>query len=262
MNGVKKSAGSRFWLFIHRMFSGLQRNLLAVALLSGTTFAARGQDTASWKGIMEMVTLSGHYKNVQNLSFAVDIRYTDSVNTATAVEQMQARYKLHKGSFYSLIDSTEFIQGSRYQLKINHYDSVISVYNRRETADLFNIPVKDSLFWSLTQSVHAGDVNDSVRLIRIVFRPGARFTSYELTYIKGSYRIRQVKCYFSAHQPGVDPGLFPSGKALISFSYRDYSTEPVGGAWFNEDKFVTLREGRFVPQPAYAGYYIETNISQ
>jgi len=213
--------------------------------------------------IFEMVSIAETYRDAPDLSFNVQINYTDSANTGTIIEQMTANYKLHSGLFYTYIDSTEIVQGNRYLVRVNHDDSLIIVSDRQEYPDVLNIPVTDTLYWrTFIQSISVTDLNDSTRLLVAKFKPGAAYTSYEIQYSSDNYLLQDVKCYISASAPGVDASLFPSGKALIRFTFSGYSTNPVGSAWFSEDKFIVSQNGQFQPRPDYTGYVIETNIAQ
>lgn len=234
--------------------------VLAILLQS---MGSRSQTVLPGTEIVEMVMLAENYRLAPNLSFNIQIKYTDSLNVDSVIEQMSGNYKLQGGLFYTYIDSTETVQGTRYSVKVNHLDSVISVRDRQEYPDVMNMPVTDSLYWQrFAQSLTVTNLNDSVRTLKIRFRPGAMFSSYEVKYNFKTYRMEQVKCYMPADTPGTDPDLFPSGKALITFTFSNYSTAPITSTWFSEDKFIVYQAGQFVPRPAYNGYFVETNITQ
>lgn len=223
----------------------------------------KAQGVINGIGIMEMVQLAESYRHAKNLSFSVDIRYTDSLNTDTTIEQMNANYKLHSGYYYTYIDSTEIVQGPRYSLRVSHTDSVISIRDRQSYPDVMNMPVTDTLYWrTFAQSLAVTNVNDSTRTLKINFKPGAIYSSYEVRYDFKRYRMEQVKAYMPADLPGTDPGLFPSGKALITFTFSGYDTSPLDAVWFNEDKYILFQNGQFLPKAPYTGYFIETNITQ
>jgi len=224
---------------------------------------SRSQAVLPGTEIMEMVMLAETYRLAPDLSFNIQIKYTDSLNTDSVIEQMSGNYKLHGGLYYTYIDSTEIVQGSRYNLRVSHWDSSISVTDRQEYPDVMNMPVTDSLYWrTYVQSIVTTNINDSVRTLKIRFRPGAIYSSYEVRYNFKTYRMELVKCYMPADTPGTDTGLFPSGKALITFTFSNYNTAPITGTWFSEDKFIVYQAGKFVPRPAYNGYLVETNITQ
>ncbi|HTN08280.1 hypothetical protein [Agriterribacter sp.] len=213
--------------------------------------------------IMEMVQLAESYRHAKNLSFNVDIKYTDSLDTDTTIEQISANYKLHGGYYYTYIDSTEIVQGNRYSLRVSHTDSVISIRSRQTYPDVMNMPVTDTLYWkTFVQSLTVTAVNDSVRTLKIKFKPGALYSSYEVKYNFKRYRMTQVKAYMPADLPGTDPDLFPSGKAVITFTFSGYDTSLLDAGWFNEDKYIIYQGGQFQPKAPYTGYFIETNITQ
>ncbi len=213
--------------------------------------------------IMEMVQLAESYRYAKDLSFNVDISYTDSLDTDTTIEQMNACYKLHSGYYYTYIDSTEIVQGPRYSLRISHTDSIISIRDRQAYPDVMNMPVTDTLYWkTFTQNMAVTNINDSVRMLKIYFKPGALYSSYEVRYDFKKYRMQQAKAYMPADLPGTDPDLFPSGKALITFTFSGYDTSPLNAGWFNEDKYIRFQDGQFQPKAPYTGYFIETNITQ
>lgn len=234
-----------------------------VLMLTAQSMESRSQAVLPGTEIMQMLMLAETYRLAPNLSFDIQIKYTDSLNTDSVVEQMSGNYKLHGGLYYTYIDSTEIVQGSRYSVKVSHLDSVIAIRDRQEYPDVMNMPVTDTLYWkSFAQSFTTTNVNDSVRTLKIRFKPGAMFSSYEVKYNFKTYRMEQVKCYMPANTPGTDEDLFPSGKALITFTFSNYSTAPIAGTWFSEDKFIVYQAGQFVPRPAYTGYFVETNITQ
>ncbi|MBX3255772.1 MAG: hypothetical protein KF862_16680 [Chitinophagaceae bacterium] len=239
------------------------KSLLIAASLLLVTGRGLSQSVIPGTELFQMVKLAETYRYIPNLSFDIDIRYTDSLDVDSVIEQVSGNYKLHGGLYYTYIDSTEIVQGSRYSLKISHWDSVISVRDRQDYPDVMNMPVTDTLYWAtFTQGITLTNVNDSVRTLKIRFKPGALYSSYEVRYNFKTFLMEQVKCYMPAGTPGVDPGSFPSGKGLITFTFSNYSTAPVSGAWFSEDKFIVYQDGQFVPRPDYTGYFVETNITQ
>lgn len=211
--------------------------------------------------IFQMLRIAERYRYAPDLSFTVNIKYTDSLAVDSVVEERNASYKLHRGLFYTYADSTEMVQGSRYSIRVNHYDSTMLIQNRSEYPDVMNMPVTDTLYWkNFAQSFSVTNVNDSVRTLKITFKPGATYSGYEIRYSNKTWLMDYVKCYMPASTPGIEPGLFPSGKALILFTFSGYSKTPISGDWFNEDRFVTVANGVFQPKADYTGYFIETNI--
>lgn len=211
--------------------------------------------------IFQMLRIAERYRYAPNLSFDVNIKYTDSASTGSIAEELNASYKLHGGLFYTYADSTEIVQGSRYSIRVNHYDSSMLIQNRSEYPAVMNMPVTDTLYWkTFAQSFSVTNINDSVRTLKVTFKPGASFTSYEIRYSNKTWLMEYVKCYMSAGSPGIDPGLFPSGKVLILFTFSGYSKTPISSDWFNEDRFITVADGVFQPKAIYNGYFIETNI--
>ena len=104
---------------------------IAICLLHTTP--VRSQSVIPGAEIMEVAQLAETYRSAADLSFNVQIRYTDSVTVDSIVEQTTAIYKLHGGLFYTYIDSNEIIQGNKYCIKVSHPDSVITIRNRRTT---------------------------------------------------------------------------------------------------------------------------------
>ncbi|MGN6490521.1 MAG: hypothetical protein ACTHLE_00890 [Agriterribacter sp.] len=234
--------------------------LIIMGMIGGV---AKAQSVTPGSELFQMLKIAETYRYVPNLSFDVQIRYTDSVAVDSVIDEMSGHYKLHGGLYYTYLDSTEIVQGKKYSLRVSHWDSVISIRDRQDYPDVMNMPVTDTLYWrTFTQSISVTNVNDSVRILKIWFKPGARYSSYEIRYNFKNYRMEQVKAYMPANTPGTDADLFPSGKALIKFTFSNYSTTPINGSWFSEDKFVVQQGGQFVARPDYTGYFIETNITQ
>jgi len=236
---------------------------ITVAFACAVALVGESQTVTPGSEIMEMIKLAETYRQADNLSFNVDIKYTDSLNTDSTIDQMAASYKLHSGLYYTYIDSTEMLQGTRYNLRVSHIDSVITIRDRQIYPDVMNMPVTDTLYWKThLQSISVTGVNDSTRLLKITFKPGAMYSSYEVKYNFKKYYMVQVKAYMPADLPGTDPGLFPSDKALITFTFSGYSNAVLDATWFNEDKFIIYQGGQFQPKAPYTGYFIETNITQ
>lgn len=234
--------------------------LLIAGLMCGI---AKAQAVTPGSEFFEMVKLAETYRYAPNLSFNVQIRYTDSLNTDSVIEQMSGYYKLHGGLYYTYMDSTEIVQGNKYSLRVSHWDSTIFIQDRKDYPDVLNMPVTDTLYWAkFTKSIAVANVNDSVRTLTIRFKAGTTYSSYQVKYNFRKNQLLQVKAYMPANAPGVDAELFPSGKALITFTFSNYSTAPITGNWFSEDKFVLRQGGQFVARPGYTGYFIETNITQ
>lgn len=238
-----------------------RRLMLMIGMVFCCVVTTRAQIPGQFTELFELVKIAERYRHAPDLSFNVQIKYADSVNVDSAVEQMTANYKLHNGQFYTYIDSTEIVQGTKYSIRVNHFDSVISIANRNPYPDVMNMPVTDTLYWSqFAQSISGTVVNDSVRTITVRFKPGSVYTSYEVRYNPLTYRLLQVKCYMPADTPGTDSDLFPSGKALISFVFSGYNTNQVSAGWFSEEKFIRYVNGQFQAQAPYVGYFIENLI--
>lgn len=236
---------------------------IVVAVLLLRTTPAASQAVIPGTEIMQMVMLAETYRSASDLSFNVQIKYTDSVAVDSIVEQLNASYKLHSGLYYTYVDSNEIVQGNRYSLRVSHTDSVIIIRNRQEYPDVMNMPVTDTLYWNtFAQSFTVTALTDSTRSLKIKFKPGAQYSSYEIKYNFIQYRINEVKCYMPVAATGEDAALFPSGKALIKFTFSAYSTTPINGTWFSEDKFISVQGGQFAPKAPYTGYYIENNLIQ
>ena len=248
---------------MHIVSKKLFRFLFLFVLGCSILPAARSQAVSPGMEVLQMIKVANTYRYAPNLSFDVQVTYADSVAVDSVVEQITANYKLHSGLFYTYIDSTEIVQGNLYNVRVSHTDSVITIRNRDVYPDVLNMPVTDTLYWrTFAQGLTATDINDSTRALKIIFKPGAVFSSYEIKYSTRSFLLQEVKCYMPADTTGADPGLYASGKALIKFVFSGYSTSAVGNEWFSEDKFVSLINGRFQPKPDYNGYFIETTIAQ
>lgn len=239
------------------------KQLILACFTCCSLLLCRAQAIIPGAEIMEMVQLAESYRSAKNLSFNVAIKYTDSLDTGAVIEEMTAAYKLHSGNYYTYIDSTEIVQGGRYSLRVNHTDSVIAIGNRQTYPDVMNIPVTDTLYWkTFILGRTATQINDSTRNLKITFKPGALYSSYEVRYNFRRYRMEQVKVYMPADLPGADPDLFPSGKALITFTFSGYDTSALDAGWFSEDRYILYQDGQFQPKAPYTGYFIETNITQ
>jgi len=236
---------------------------IGIAILLLLSTAGKSQTLVPGSEIMEMIMLAETYRTAPDLSFNVQIKYSDSVMVDSAIEQITASYKLHAGLFHTYADSNEIVQGNKYCIRVSHTDSVISISERQQYPDVMNMPVTDTLYWKMfVESITVTQPSDSLRILKIKFRRGAQYSSYEVKYNYKQYLIYETKCYMPAGGSAEDAALYPSGKALMKFTFSNYSTEPISSSWFNEDKFISKQGGQFLAKAPYVGYFIENTITQ
>jgi hypothetical protein len=209
--------------------------------------------------IQEVLKIAEMYKNVPNLSFNIDYKYTDSVNVDSTLEHLTGYSKISEGRYYTFLDSTEYIQGFQYNLSVFHRDSAIMVNNRQEYSDIMKFPVLDSLFNSAyVDSMKVFSINETTNTLYLYLSPASPYGDYTLTYDKTNYRIKKIQ-FFIRHVP-TDEGV-TSGTAVMTISMTDFTTNAISQDTFWEDKFIYKQGGELLLKPMYSGYQLLDNTT-
>lgn len=205
--------------------------------------------------LLEIVKISETYTLSPELSFNMHYTYTDSAKPDAILEEMDGKYKIHKGKSWSMIDNVEFFQGDQFSVAVYYNDSIIMLNRREEYSDIMQIPMMDSLF----RKAHVADmqvtsINDSTRSIRIRFNQQSAYRGYEMQYDLNNFLIRKVKYYIPV--TGDPENSISSGVECITISFSNYSDQVVSEDYFNEGRFFFSRGDRFFTQPAFAGFQL------
>lgn len=208
--------------------------------------------------LLQIVKIAEIYRQAPNLSFSATYQYADSTSPGTVLEQVDGIYKMSAGRYWIVLDSTEQLQGSLYNLTVYHEDSTISINKRQDYAGNLRLPFMDSAFrTSNVSSMSITEYDDSTRKLIIYFKPGSNFSQYEMKYDKYNFYMRSMK-YYLRNVMNDGTGV-TSGTAVITMTLGSYSTAAIDPALFNEEKFIYRSGGQFHLQPAYAGYSLIVN---
>ncbi|MBO9572414.1 MAG: hypothetical protein J7497_09430 [Chitinophagaceae bacterium] len=208
----------------------------------------------------EVMKIAEMYKNVPNLSFTVNYKYTDSIRVDSVLEQLTGYSKISDGRYYSFLDSSEFIQGYQYNILVFHRDSAVIVNNRQEYPDLMKLPILDSIFQSAyvdSMKIIATD-DVPINTLYLYLSPSSPYANYVLVYDRNNYRIQFI--HFYIRNAPVEDGV-TSGTGAVTVTFSAYSTAAVDQEKFWEDKFIYKQAGEIHLKPAYAGYQLLDNTT-
>ena len=210
--------------------------------------------------IMEIVKIGEAYRTASDLSFDMNITYADSATPTSITEQIAGSYKIHAGKYRGMIDSVEFLQGSEFNMAVYHSDSVIVITDRQEYTSVLQLPLMDSLFREANVAdMSVKDVDDSTRLLSILFKSQSPYHSYELKYDIATNHIKQVK-YYLAEMASDTQGA--SGVVCIAMNFSNYSENVIDDDEFKESKYVFHFGDEIKLQPPYEGFRLMINTEK
>jgi hypothetical protein len=210
--------------------------------------------------VMEIIKIGEAYRNASDLSFDINITYADSATQTSITEQIAGRYKIHAGKYWGIIDSMEFIQGAQFNLAVYHSDSVIVITDRQEYSSVLQLPLMDSLFREANiADMSVKDIDDSTRLLLIMFNEQSPYHSYQLKYDVATNRIKQVKYYLTEMASDVAGA---SGVVCVAMNFSNYSENIIGDDEFKESKYVYRYADEIKLQPPYEGFRLMVNTQK
>ena len=205
----------------------------------------------------EIVNISNTYSQMPSLSFNMVFSYADSAHPDSIQEQLTGSFKIQNGMFWSMIDSTELLQGSNFNISVFHRDSVITISPAQPAPNLLQLPFLDSLFRSQNiDSMNVTKVNDSTRNLRMYFNARSQFTSGTMQYDPGSYLLKSVTYNVKTPSTPDDPG---SGISILKILFSGYSGQLIDANYFREDKFIYKQGTQFLGQPPYNTFQLVVN---
>jgi hypothetical protein len=208
--------------------------------------------------LLQIVKVAEIYRQAPNLSFSAAYRYADSSLPDSILEHVDGLYKMSTGRYWIVLDSTEQLQGSLYNLTVYHEDSAISINKRQEYAEKLRLPFMDSAFRnSNVSSLSITEYDDSTRKLTVYFKPGSNFSQYEMKYDKYKFYMRNMT-YYLRNVMNDGTGV-TSGTAVITVAFSNYSTAAIDQSVFNEEKFIYKSGGQFHVQPAYSNFSLIVN---
>lgn len=210
--------------------------------------------------IMEIIKIGEAYRTASDLSFDMNITYADSATPKSITEQIAGNYKIHRGKYRGIIDGVEFLQGSQFNMAVYHSDSVIVITDRQEYTSVLQLPLMDSLFREANiADMSVKDVDDSTRLLLILFKSQSPYHSYELKYDIATNHIKYVKYYLTEIAPDT-PGA--SGVVCITMNFSNYSEDVIDDDEFKESKYVFHLGDEIKLQPPFESFRLMINAEK
>ena len=208
----------------------------------------------------EIINISQTYSHASSLSFDMQINYADSARQDSITEQIPASYKIQGGMYWAMVDSTEMIQASGYNVSVLLRDSVIIISNPQSSSNMMQLPIMDSLFRAQNvDSMNVTQINDSTRSLRLYFNPSSYYSGYIFNYDLNTYLIHSVTYFIKT--PAYDDGS-GSGTSMVQVLFSNYSTLPIDNSYFQQSKFIYNYGGKFVTVPPYTNFHLMVNTSK
>jgi hypothetical protein len=232
--------------------------LLALSFKAG---AQGGKPQPQHRGaeLLEILRIAEVYRQTPSLSFDMVYTYHDTIDIETPIETVTGSSKISNGNYWTILDSTEFIQGYRYSVSVFHQDSTIVVGDRQEHSNVMQLPLLDSLFRGANvDSILIYPVDDSTNEVNIIFETDAAYQAYKLFYHPQTYLVRQVQYYLR----GIADDRITTGTAIITLNISNYSEAPVDQQLFREDRLIQPSPEGFQGKGSFAGFKIINNITR
>lgn len=208
----------------------------------------------------EIINISQAYSHASSLSFDMQINYADSARQDSIIEQIPASYKIQGGMYWAMLDSTEMIQASGYNVSVLHRDSVIIISNPQSSSNMMQLPIMDSLFRvQNVDSMNVTQINDSTRSLHLYFNPASYYRGYIFNYDLNTYLIHSITYFIKT--PAYDDGS-GSGTSMVQVLFSNYSTRPVDNSYFQQSKFIYNQGGKFIAVPPYTNFRLMVNTSK
>ena len=208
----------------------------------------------------EIINISQTYQQAPSLSFSMVISYADSTSQDSIIDQVSASYKIQYGRYWAMVDSTEMVQGSGYNVSILHNDSIIIISNMQKTVGMMQLPLMDSLFRAQNvSSMKISQINDSTRSLRMYFNPSSYYSGYIFNYDVHTYLINSIIYFIKTPANEDDSG---SGTSMVKVVFSNYSTKPIDNSFFQTDKFIYKQGDQFLAQPPYSKFQLMVNVSK
>lgn len=233
---------------------------LVSAICIAFSFGSEAQPLIKGFEFAEIVNISQAYSQASSLSFDMQINYADSATQDSIIEQIPASYKIQNGMYWAMVDSTEMIQATGYNVSVLHRDSVIIVSNPQKSTGMMQLPIMDSLFRAQNvDSMNVTQINDSTRSLRLYFNPSSYYSGYIFNYDLNTYLIHSITYFIKT--PAYDDGS-GSGVSMVQVLFSNYSTKPIDDSYFQQSKFIYNQGGKFITVPPYTKFQLMVNVSK
>lgn len=213
--------------------------------------------------VEESAKIQQAYKNAAYLSF--DMLYTYAYETAPAVilDSSSGTFKLSGSNYWGTIDSTEFLQNSRYAVMVYMPGRLINVSVPRNVyGQVSGLAALDSMIGKKGYTSSAG-MEGGMKVIALAFTdPGNPYKSFKVYYDAVSYVVRQITYTVKASyiSPGEDdnelPGTNRGEYVIVKADYKNYRTDAFSDDIFNAGKYFAISDNTYRPVPPYLSYEV------
>jgi len=232
-----------------------RRMIISLFIMGQSSAQAFCQVVPEGSEIQELIRIGESFRIKPFIAFNIHYAYSDSATWPTPVQEISATYRMSEGRYAAVIDSTELMQGTNFNLVVYHDSKVILVSEKKPVDEgLLQVSALDSLFVAnLVDSMEVTTVNDSTRKLEIHFRPEAPFVHYEITYNPTTYLIRKVLYYQRSTGDEVE------NYSVIEAVFSNYSESPISDTYFMESKFIYRTDTGIMARSPYQDYEVIMN---
>ncbi len=224
-------------------------------LLAKVSMASQAQPNDGGFLLLEIQKISEVFKNKPNLSCSLTYTYADSLTPGSPIETINGQMKISNNKSWTLLGTTEIIDGSQYNLALYHDDSTMVINNKKSYETIMRMPFMDTSFQNNSiASFATTPIASPLKQISILFKPGLGYSKYTITFDMQTWETQSIQ-YF------VKDPLLTSGTAVITLTITNYdAVTPISQDLFNEWKYFHFSNGGFLTNPPYS-YFTLYNFS-
>lgn len=235
---------------------------LIVTVVAGQ-FQGQAQTVAAGTEINEIIQLAEIYRYTTGLYCNVTVQYADEAAPSTVLETGSGFYRFSYGKVYSIVDSVETLSGLKYNIRVNHRDSLIEIEEANLYLSLLQAPLMDSVFRAeYVDSLKVTSLNDSTTIFNATFKAGGAHKKYEYRYDPRSSYIKQIKLttmWLYTRKRSNPPQTTPF--AVVTWNFSGFAPGPMSYLLFNEGNYVRLQNGALALSSIYSLYTLLTKTS-
>lgn len=237
--------------------------LILIIFLTGA-LSAKAQTTKE-TAIKAINTVLTKYRSSPYLGFDLNYYCSSEKLPSVYIDSLQGKVKLHNGSCWYLLDSTEAIVTDSFALTIFKEDRIIYVAKPPLSLQLVNIAgLSDSLM------AGAGDVNYEItrqgkkQLVTLSFLSSPVFKRIEYHIDSTTGLLSRIRMLIEASQlydASVKDRLAEEkAYAVVDIFYSDYRYEPFDVAIFNKYNYLKIEDNEIKPADHYNSFRIFSGV--
>lgn len=234
--------------------------ILAILFVTGS-FVLPGQD---WETITvedmtkEIKSIEDFYKGTSAYSIKVTHKTFKNYTTSVMEDQSNGYFiKDAKNNYHSFAMNIRTVQNGKIKITIDSLNQniLISEPDKSFTKEVKVSELKDLL--KVCSKIKKMDSEETDKY-RFEFEKSSTYSAYEI-WTNSDHRIKKLVLFFSIELPS-DPDDEKSAKtkprAEIDFSNYKTGITPVYKTWFDETKYVILKNGIYEPTEKYKKYIV------